>query len=273
MKLIFFDIDGTLIDETGKMPDSAAAAIRKAQENGNLCLVNTGRTACLVTDWLPKLAPFDGYLCGCGTYILFRGKELLHRTFTLEEAQKILKGLEKYKIDAILEGIDNDFHNHLEKMHTEVFRDYIIKHSPGRSWEFYEQAPGRFDKFYCYADCSDNVRRFVEEMGDLLDLIDREGGFFEVVPKGYSKASCIDFLVDYLNASGEYGEEITLEDTVAIGDSGNDLPMLEHAHTAVAMGGSTQKVLDIADFVTGKVMEDGIADALDWLGVLKFSDK
>lgn len=267
MKLIFFDIDGTLIDEHGKMPESAAQAIRRAQADGNLCLVNTGRTACLVTDWLPKLAPFDGYLCGCGTHILFRGKELLHRTFTLQEAQSILEGLEKYKIDAILEGIDNDFHNDLDKMHTKVFHDYIVKHSPGRHWESYREAPGRFDKFYCYADNSENVRQFVAEQGELLDLIDREGGFFEIVPKGFSKASCIDFLVDWLNASGEYQEEITLADTAAIGDSGNDLPMLEHAGKAIAMGNSSQRVLEIADFVTGTVEGDGIAQALQWLGV------
>lgn len=273
MKLIFFDIDGTLINERGQMPESAARAIRQARENGHLCLVNTGRTACLVTGWLPELVPFDGYLCGCGTHILFQGKELLHRSFSPGEALDILEGLEKYRIDAILEGIDNDYHNDLDKMHTQVFREYIIRHSPGRSWESYREAPGRFDKFYCYADHPDNVRKFVAERAELLELIDREGGFFEVVPKGFSKASAMDYLVDYLNASGMYEERLTLQDTVAIGDSGNDLPMLRHAGTAIAMGGSTGAVLEMADFVTSGVMEDGIARALDRLGVLKFSDK
>lgn len=268
MKLIFFDIDGTLIDHTGKASESTVQAIIKARENGHLCLVNTGRTACLVTNWLPEVAPFDGYLCGCGTNIIFRGQELLHHTFTVEEGKRIIAALEKYKIDAILEGADNDFHNDIEKMHTEIFRNYIIKHSPGKGWESYREAPGRFDKFYCYCDIPGNVIKMVEENADLLDLIDREQGFYEIVPKGFSKASCMDFLIDYLNDRGVGEGRVTLEDTAAIGDSNNDLPMLTHAHTAIAMGESSQAVLEIADFVTTDVAADGIYRALDKLGVL-----
>lgn len=273
MKLIFFDIDGTLIEGRGKRPQSAADAVRKAQENGHLCLVNTGRTACLVTSWLPEFIPFDGYICGCGTHILFQGEELLHQTFTREEALEILVGLERYRIDAILEGAKNDYHNAPDRMHTEVFRNYIAKISPGKGWGSYREAPGNFDKFFCYAENPDAVKSFVAEKANLLELIDREGGFYEVVPRGFSKASGMDFLIEYLNAAGRYGEKITLENTVAIGDSGNDLPMLRHAHTAIAMGGSTREVMEEAHFVTGRVMENGIATALDWLGVLKNSGK
>ena len=275
MKLIFFDIDGTLV-ERGKIPDSAVKAIQKAQENGHLCLVNTGRTACLVTGWLPELVPFDGYLCGCGTHILFRGKVILHKTFTREEALDILEGLKKYRIDAILEGAENDYHDDPDRMYTETFRRYIAKCSPekymprdlaGKGWESYEQAPGRFDKFYCFADDLDAVKKFVGERADYLSLIDREKGYYEIVPKGFSKASGMDFLIEALNASGEYKQKITRENTVAIGDSGNDIAMLSHAGIAIAMGNSTKEVLDMADFVTGSVNEDGIATALKWLGV------
>ncbi|MBP5264096.1 MAG: HAD-IIB family hydrolase, partial [Lachnospiraceae bacterium] len=103
---------------------------------------------------------------------------------------------------------------------------------------------------------------------DLLDAIDREHGFYEIVPKGVSKASCMDDLVEYLNNSGKYPEKISIEDTVAIGDSNNDLPMLEHAGCAIAMGESSQQVLAMADFITAPVMQDGIYKALEWLGCI-----
>ncbi|MBR6476816.1 MAG: HAD family phosphatase, partial [Lachnospiraceae bacterium] len=216
----------------------------------------------------PKLAPFDGYLCGCGTQIFFQGKELLHRVFSPKECESIIEGLEKYKIDAILEGAENDFHNPLEKMHTETLRNYIVKSYPGRHWGNYEDAVGRFDKFYCFADDPTAVPRFMAERADFLEAIDRERGFFEIVPKGYSKASCMDYLVEHLNLSGKYPKKISMKDAVAIGDSNNDLPMLEHAGTAIAMGESSQQVLAIADYVTTPVLEDGIWNALDWLGCL-----
>lgn len=272
MKLIFFDIDGTLIDGKRQMPQSAVRAITRARENGHLCLVNTGRTASIVLDWLPKLVEFDGYLCGCGTQILFRGEELLHKTFSVEESLNILEGLEENKIDAILEGVENDYHNDLDRMHTVTFRNYILEHYRDRNWESYREAPGKYDKFYCFADDSASVYRFMESRADFLDLIDRGEGFFEVVPKGYSKATCMDRLLEALQRDGSFGP-VSIEDTVAIGDSANDIPMLEHAGIAIAMGNSVPSVIEMADHVTTDVRENGIEKALDWLGVLKFSDK
>ena len=60
-----------------------------------------------------------------------------------------------------------------------------------------------------------------------------------------------------------------MENTVAIGDSNNDLPMLQCAHTSIAMGNSAKKVLEIADYVTTDANADGIWNALQWLGVLE----
>ena len=268
MKVLFFDIDGTLIATHQRMAPSTAAAIRLAQENGHLCIVNTGRTAAIVLDWLPALAPFDGYLCGCGTHVFFRGQELMHHVLTREQSIRVINGLEKYRIDAILEGAENDFHNPLDRMHTETLRNYIIKHYSDRHWGNYEEAIGRFDKFYCYADDPESVRKFMEEQGDFLEAIDREQGFFEIVPKGFSKATCMDYLVEHLNQTGKYPKKIRIEDTVAIGDSNNDLPMLEHAGCAIAMGESSEQVLAMADYVTTPVLEDGIWNALKWLGCL-----
>ena len=73
---LFFDIDGTLLsDVTGKIPDSALDALKKTIELGNLTFINTGRCYCSVPMEL-KRAPFSGYLCGCGTYIML-GDEVM----------------------------------------------------------------------------------------------------------------------------------------------------------------------------------------------------
>ena len=76
----------------------------------------------------------------------------------------------------------------------------------------------------------------------------------------YSKATAIRYITDYL--------KIPMEDTVAIGDSNNDLPMLKYAHTSIAMGNSSKQVLETADYITTDVDKDGIWNALKWLGVL-----
>ena len=50
---------------------------------------------------------------------------------------------------------------------------------------------------------------------------------------------------------------------MAIGDSGNDIPMLRAAALGVAMGNATREVKDAADAVTASNMEDGAAIAIE----------
>ena len=63
-KLLFFDIDGTLLAGgiPGYIPDSAIHALKTAQANGHYIFINSGRTY----SFMPKLIrdfPFDGYIC------------------------------------------------------------------------------------------------------------------------------------------------------------------------------------------------------------------
>lgn len=263
--IIFFDIDGTLIGGGSQlMSESTKNAICQARENGHICLVNTGRTRKLVGPEITEQVEFDGYLFGCGTMVLYRNQILMHHKLPLELSVRILEGLERYEIDAIMEGPEDNYCKEPEEMHTETFRNYINHYKEAFEWKFYsslELAPGRFDKFFAYVDETERMDAFREEFAEELDFIDRENGYYEVVPKGYSKATAIQFMADTLN--------IPIKDTVAIGDSNNDLPMLEYAGISIAMGNSSQAVLEMADYVTTDVMEDGIWNALKWLGVLE----
>ena len=71
MSALFFDIDGTILSEiTHEIPESALVALRKAQENGHKTFINTGRTICSVPPMIKRI-PFDGFLCGCGTHLVY----------------------------------------------------------------------------------------------------------------------------------------------------------------------------------------------------------
>ena len=77
---LFFDVDGTLIDEQTKIvPESTLCALKQARENGHLVFINTGRTSCNTLDSM-KHIPVDGYVCGCGTEIIYQGNVLMHST-------------------------------------------------------------------------------------------------------------------------------------------------------------------------------------------------
>lgn len=259
-KIIFFDIDGTLISEkTKQMPESAKRAIAKARKNGHLCIINTGRTGLLVMGTVSEMAEFDGYLLGCGTMIIQNGKTLFHRSFDQKESIQIIEGLRKYKIDAVLEGADNLFVEPMEKVYTDTFRKFLL---PFQNMDIgsYEEGIGNFDKFFCYTENRTQMELFIKEFGENLECIDRESGYFEILPKGFSKGKGIELYVKEMGLS--------MKDTVAIGDSNNDRDMILTAACGIAMGNSVTSIKEIADYVTADVDENGIEQALEWLGII-----
>lgn len=258
--LIFFDIDGTLVGEDGHViPDSAQNAIQRARAGGHICMINTGRTLKLVGSELLNQTEFDGLILGCGTMVVYRGKTLLHKTFEREEALEILAGLQRYEIDACLEGTENNFSDSDDRLFTEGYRRFINRFKTFGYGSF-SQAPGHFDKFYAYVDRIEKMEGFRREFETRLDFVDRKGGFFEIMPRGFSKASAMNFVADALG--------IPMEETAAIGDSSNDIPMIERAHIGIAMGNATEDVKKIADYVSTDLLNDGIANALRWLGAI-----
>lgn len=258
--IIFFDIDGTLIDEeTHLVPASVPEAVKKARENGHICIINTGRSKKLVDIDIHKLQGFDGMLMGCGTHIVYHGETILHRTYTAEQAKRIIDALRKNKIDAVLEGDRDNFKDSDDNISTEEFYRFI--HQFDRfGYKSFEEAPGFFDKFYCFAPGEGQIAGFLRDCGIEMEVVDRKKGYFEIMPKGYTKASGMQFLADYLN--------IPMTETAGIGDSSNDIPMLEAAQIGIAMGNATPDVKAVADYVTADLDKDGVREALKWLKTL-----
>lgn len=108
-KLLFFDVDGTIADRVGKknvVPQSAKDAIKNLQKNGHLCFINTGRALSEIDVYLKELN-MDGFICGCGTYILYKTEVLFSQTIPFDIGNELIKDLEKYDIEWLLEGRKN----------------------------------------------------------------------------------------------------------------------------------------------------------------------
>lgn len=260
-KMIFFDIDGTIATE-GKhfISDSTLSAIKKARENGHLAFINTGRTFFNVTEDIRSIG-FDGYVCGCGTYIYYNDQVLLSKSIPHDICVEVVDKLRECKIDALFEGTTDMFFDNNAPETSIVTR---LKNSFGakgfdttKSWDDPELV---FDKFVTWSNEDSDMNTFFSYINKHFDYIDRGTNFGEIVPKGYSKATGIQFLQKHLN--------IALEDCYAIGDSSNDLPMLEYVPNSIAMGNSTPSLFDLVSFVTKDIAEDGIEHALTHYGII-----
>ena len=85
-------------------------------------------------------------------------------------------------------------------------------------------------------------------------------GVAEFVPKGFSKAKGISLMCERLG--------IDVADTIAVGDSINDVDMLKHAGIGICMGNGSEPAKECADYITTDIFEDGIYHAMEHFGLL-----
>ncbi|MBR6385987.1 MAG: HAD family phosphatase [Ruminococcus sp.] len=256
MNIIFFDIDGTLITEDDYMiiPESTVKALKMTREKGNITFINTGRTKFNVSKKIRSLG-FDGIICGCGTYIEYKGEVLEYASLSQDLCRKIVDIMRKCRVVPVYEHKDGYFFD--EKAETsqdlEHFKEFFVEDGI-RTDRQAEDPDFIFDKFVIWETENSDMNLFRKETEKYFRIIDRGNGFFENVPIGYSKATAIDKILKILN--------IPKENAYAIGDSTNDLPMLKAVPNSIAMGGA-EKLYPYVSYITDPILDDGLYNALE----------
>ncbi len=261
-KLLFFDIDGTLVtdDDRRMIPDSTRRAIAKARALGHKTFINTGRVYVNVEDEIKQIG-FDGLVCGCGTHIIAEGKELFHQDFNKEKSKQIAKLCREYEFMAIFEHRDHTgYDKEITGTDHRKILDYFIRMDIPIIDDI-ESDKFVFDKFTTwYREGNPHVEEFKQAISGDFQCIPREMNFMELVPHGFSKATGIKYLMDYYN--------VPIENVFVFGDSNNDLEMLKYVPNSIAMGVCSEEVAQVASYRTDTVENDGIYKAMKHFGVI-----
>ena len=261
-KLIFFDIDGTIIDEKGYIPESTARAIRMAREQGVLCVINTGRPYSHI-DPKVKSIGFDAYVCACGQHLVKDGHVVSHVEFEPDLCRKIVELTRQCRLDMAYEaetGLWFDMTHNDKQDSVSATWNHVIRNDFGEHQSV--DSPGfRFDKLCAFVQPDSDLPRFLAFMEQYGNIIYREGGMLEITRRGYSKESGLKQMIALL--------DVELEDCYAIGDSTNDLPMLRSVPHSIAMGNAPEEVKAAAEYVTASLHEEGIAMALAHFGLIQ----
>lgn len=278
-KMIFLDIDGTLISKLGKVSKKVYQAIKKAQKNGNLVFLCTGRARCAIKNL--EYIGFDGYICFAGSYIEINHHIIDQHTLSNEMVKKVSECFERNHVyynyeteKAVYQDtiVDELYLFGTKRSHINVQQREMIRQS--------EKDLGVLP-FHLYHDDIDVYKMcFIAlKKGDLEQLKKEFNNDFhiiihdddqvdvilgEIIPKGFDKGQAIEKVVAYLNAS--------LEDTICFGDSMNDLPMIEKCHYSVAMENGHKELKKHADAICESVENDGIYHELKRLKLLEEGD-
>ena len=273
-KVIFIDVDGTLLTYENILPPSATVAIRSARKNGHKVYICTGRSRAEVYDYIWEIG-LDGMIGGNGSYVESGGKVIMHQVISLDDAKKIVDWLHGRKLEFYLESNAGLFASENFETHGEsTIQEYSAR--KGKSMQtvrdgFPEMIFG--EKNLYRADLN-KVSFILESYQDYLDAqkefphlkVGTWGGagetalFGDIGVANIDKAHAIDVLLKYLGADKK--------DTIAFGDAKIDIPMLQYCEIGVAVASGGDEVKAVADFVTDAVADDGIFNAFKKLNLI-----
>lgn len=259
--LVFFDVDGTIVDDaTQRIPDSAVRAVEQLTENGHTAIVNTGRPFGNIDPRVRNMA-FSGWVSACGMEILLEGRWLRRDVPDKALCRYVRECVRQCEMQVLYEGEDV------------LLRDGRFSSGPQPDTEARRMAarglPNReldtltdweFVKFCTYDAPGCRRERLLELLSPYFTGTDRGGGMVEFVLNGHTKAQGMEPIMEALGADRSQ--------VYAIGDTTNDLPMFRMAGHTACMGDGMEELKTLAEFVTAPVLEDGLEKALRHFGLI-----
>ncbi len=259
-KIVFFDIDGTLVSfSTHKIPESTKRAVHELRQKGVKVYIATGRPLAFI-DNLDDLE-YDGMVTTTGAYCVDgNGKTIHYQPIPHEDIERVvhhhlLHPEEAYPIFFVCtDGI------YMSKPSDEVREVVQLLNLEMPDMLPIEQVLGR--------DVLQVISFFKKEDESHIMSEYMPGStstrwhpyFTDIIAKGESKSTGIDCVLRH--------EGIDLSESMAFGDGGNDVDMLRHVACGVAMGNACNEVKAVADYVTDTVDNDGILKALQYFGLV-----
>lgn len=265
MKLAAIDLDGTLLDSSGKIPEENIEALRKFHSNGGIVTVATGRNSISAKDIFSELG-ISGYLISSnGSFVaeVDSGKinTVLRRSkIDTDTLKKAFFYAQEAKISIIASRETQDDQLTFDESN-------LVKDDP--YYEHFNLQNHSFDQILRMLDdpslsylklalTDKDEQKLLKLQSDLeadgISSVFSDPHFLEITPTGITKAHSLIFLADYL---GIHSSEI-----MAFGDQENDIAMLNYSGLSIAMGNAQHSVKMIANQVTKTNEEAGVAYVL-----------
>ncbi|MFU2222620.1 Cof-type HAD-IIB family hydrolase [Streptococcus pluranimalium] len=277
IKAVFFDIDGTLLNDNKRVEKATVLAIKNLKEQGILVGVATGRGPGFVQPFMDNLG-LDFAVTYNGQYIFTRDKILYQNQLPKSLIYRVIRYAGDKKREISLGTASGLVGSGLIEMGTSTFGQIVSRLVPKKLTKTVENS---FKKI---------IRRIKPQNMDYLKTIMREPVFqivlvategegqklrdkfpqititrsspysIDLISHGQSKIKGIERVGDIF--------DFDLDEVMAFGDSENDMEMLTGVGIGVAMGNGQDELKSIADYTTDSNNRDGISKALAHHGLI-----
>ncbi len=267
IRLVALDLDGTVFNDQKEITPRTLAAIQAALQKGVVVLPATGRTVAGVPEQFIKIPGVRYALTSNGASVvdLQTQEKLVNLPFDAALAQRA------YDVVAPFGGmmsifIDGNSYTTSENAESSLdmvppnLRDYFrtTRIEVPDMHATMQQYPNDVEKFSIMyrTEAERNAAwQAVAKACPEIEITSSLERNMELNAPGISKGRGLMALAERLG--------LALDEVMAVGDSGNDLTMLEAAGLGVAMGNATEEIKQAADVITADNNHDGVAEAIE----------
>lgn len=276
-KILFFDIDGTLMGRSMSLTARNLEAIQVLHEKGYLMFICTGRALTSVYPAIMELG-FDGYVTSAGAIIYVGRKSIYEHYLDKPTVTSVLHLFADQGIGFTIEtkhalyqtkGVRTFFdemHSKEDSMNQELKRMKEVKRHRANVIDFSEfhfDTPVTKITFVAKDKTKfEEIRSFFADKFNVVIFSDDKETFCngELIDKTCTKGDAVAFVCDY------YG--IDIANSIAFGDSMNDYEMLERAGVSVVAKGASEQLRDLGQYFFDDPDDDGIYHVVKEMGLI-----
>lgn len=253
-KIIFCDIDGTILDSINRPcrpSDKTIYAFNELKKNGHLIFIASGRMPCILDDEIKALNP-DGFIMGNGSYCIYKDEVIFEAFINKESCEELIdyanetKGAYFLEFPSYLATADLDL-----PAFKMIVGDWKPIQTSNAKAEGYTKDP--YIAMICYEE-KEKFKLFCERFKHLNVIPHGSGYSGDINPLGINKGVGIKEVLKYFN--------IEKDNAYAFGDGNNDVEMFDAVKHSIAMDNASDRVKKYASEITLSVREDGFYHAL-----------
>lgn len=263
MKLLFTDLDGTLLNNDSQVSPDTKAFLDEFLLAGNKLILSSGRPKDSILEVKNNAGltqPGVILICSNGTQVYdcdsmqtIMEKRLLlpYVTYLQAQAAKYNVHIHTYRDDAVVSPYDDE---EIKFYRSRIHLPLIVSENLADALTIppYKMLAISLDDF----DKLEAFRLGIQDWAQgKIQTIYSNGIYLELFPYDAGKGNAVRFVCDYFG--------VPLSDAYAAGDADNDITMLEAAGCSIAMANASDDVKQFADVVTDFDNDhDGLADMM-----------
>lgn len=262
-RILFTDLDGTLLNDQKEITAGNRDAINQALAQGHKIVIATGRPLASARIQAERIGlTMEGCYAitynGGQIYDMYHQKTLYGRSLSAELVRPLFTKafemglhIQTYSSTCILSEHDTPElrrYSEINCLGYQVVED-IARALEGDPYKLIAIGFGQHEKLLSYQD------EVLSQYADTLDSFFSNDDYLEIVPAGISKGFAVRWMCEYLG--------IPLENSVAAGDAQNDIAMLEAAHVGAVMCNAFPGIAEHGNYITEKDNNhDGVAEII-----------